>query len=188
MHTDCRSRFALSLAALTLAVALTLFAPVLHAEVVNYGTGIHHWVLACGPYADGHSTDTYVGASSCPPYVTLPPECVCELTPYDFPVNNPYPYMRVQTGVPLDGNGNPSTSGVLNVIVDTSQAIECGTLVTPPANNDGVCGAPYTTIPTTQSQVDPTAVQTVSSLIPSIEQQTGVRILTINWLSTQPPQ
>ncbi len=186
MHTDRRYRLALSLAALA-AASLIALAPPLQAVPVNYGTGIHHWVLACGPYPDGHSTDAYVGASSCPPYVTLPPECTCILTTYDFPVDNPYPYLRVQTGVPVGSDGNPTNSGVLNVIVDSTQAIECGTLIIPAANNDGVCGAIYSTNPTTQSQVDPNAVKAVTSLIPNIQQQLGVTIQTINWSATQPP-
>jgi hypothetical protein len=56
---------------LTLALAVVLASSAM-AVPVNYGTGIHHWVKSCD-LGNGAGTAEYVGASSCPPYVVLPP-------------------------------------------------------------------------------------------------------------------
>jgi hypothetical protein len=150
---------------LFLALAFTLaLAPAL-AVPVNYGTGIYHWALTCGPFSDGHWTVQYVGSSVCPN--SPPPGCTCTKTIYDFPYNNPYPYLRINTGF---GPGDP---GTIHVILDETGAIQCGTTVKPPTNGQPTCGAPFITVPTDPSQVDPNILDEIESLVPDIEQQTG---------------
>lgn len=157
------------------ALSVLVVAPAM-AVPVNYGTGIHHWVKSCD-LGNGAGTSEYVGMYSCPPYVTLPPNCHCTLTTYDFPVDNPYPYFRVVTGT--DVGGDP---GVVQVIVDEFEAIQCGASVKP---DDGdVCGAPFTTVPTTD--LNPNLVRLIESLRPDIEKQTGVPVKSFSYSNTKP--
>jgi hypothetical protein len=172
-----------SLAFAILVFAVALAQPVL-AEVVNYGTGIHHLVLTCT--YPGYETQAYVGAASCPPAVILPPNCSCAWTPYDFPVGNPYPYMRVQTLVPTDGSGNPVNTGNVNVIVDASQAIQCGVTVIPPPDDQTVCGAPYNTVPVDPSTLNPVILQIVQGL--DFQKLIGGPAPSFTWFITQPQQ
>jgi hypothetical protein len=114
--------------------------------------------------------------------VTLPAGCVCQYTPYDFPVGNPYPYLRVQTGV--DGN-NP---GHINVTLDTAEVIQCGASVTPAPDDQGVCGDPWINVPADASQVNPNILRMMDSLRPDIEQQTGVPVKSFTYWYAQPPK
>lgn len=159
------------------ALAVTLGQPAA-ATVVTYGTGIHHWVLSCGPYPpDGHGTSQYVGSSVCPNNNPDPVNCKCQWTPYDFPVNNPYPDFRVVTG--FDAND----PGHVHVIVDAAQGgvIECGVSVIPEDDNTGVCGAPFTTMPISRSSVDPIVLKAVDALIPDLEKINGVVVTSVTY-------
>ncbi len=173
-----KARITLSLALLAIGVAVSLPA---NALPVNYGTGLHHWVKSCGPYADGHSTAQYVGASSCPPYVTLPPECHCTLTWYDFPVGNPYPYFRVATGT--DDN-NP---GDVDVIIDSTEVIQCGLAGAPVCDDgEGVCGNTFSTVPAHASEINPNLRELIESFRGEIEQKTGVPVKSFTYRLAQP--
>lgn len=181
-----KTRITRTLLVAALLLGATFSRPAL-AEVINFHTGIHHWVKTCGPFADGSWTQEYVGQSSCPPLAVLPPNCSCNLTPYDFPVDNPYPYLiRVQTGVSLDNTGKPDGSGNVNVTVDSSQAIQCGVTVIPAPDDQSVCGAPWTVVPADPSQIDPNLLQIVQGLVPNIEQQTGVPVQSFTWWTALP--
>ncbi len=172
------SRMAKSLVFLALALTVVLASPAL-ATVVNYGTGIHHWVLECGPYPpDGHGSAAYVSMYACPPYVTLPAGCTCMLTPYDFPVGNPYPAIRVQTAV---DNGNP---GHINVILDQNEVIQCGATVEP--TDQDPCGAPYNVVPADTKQVNPNILRLLDSLRPDIQQKTGAPVESFTYWYAQP--
>jgi len=175
-----KSRITLSLTFLVLALGVVLALPA-GATVVHYGTGLHHWVKSCGPYADGHSTAQYVGASSCPPYVTLPPECHCTLTWYDFPVGNPYPYFRVATGT---GDDNP---GTVDVIVDGAEVIQCGLSDAPVCDDgEGVCGNTFSTVPADASEINPNLRELIESFRDDIEQKTGVPVKTFTYRLAKP--
>jgi hypothetical protein len=150
--------------------------------VVTYGTGIHHWVLSCGPFADGHSTAQYVGSSVCPN--NPPAGCTCTLTSYDFPVNNPYPTLRVVGGT---DDGDP---GHVHVIIDSTKAgaIQCGVTVIPRPDDTGVCGAPFNTYPVDRSKVDPIALQAVDGFLPDLEKINGVPVTEVDYSVTNPQQ
>jgi hypothetical protein len=163
---------------LFLALAFTLALAPAMAVPVNYGTGIYHWVLSCGPYPDGHSTDEYVGSSVCPN--NPPTGCHCTKTIYDFPYNNPYPYLRINTGF------GPSDPGTIVVILDETGAIECGTTVQPPPQGRGSCGDPFNVAPADPSQVDPAILNEVESLTPDIEKQTGVPVQSFLYFFASP--
>src|SRR4051794_14562955 len=140
---------------LALALAVVLASAAM-AVPVNYGTGIHHWVKSCD-LGNGAGTAEYVGASSCPPYVVLPPNCHCTMTTYDFPVDNPYPYFRVATGT---DNGDP---GHVHVIIDEFEAIQCGlTVASDDSDEGGVCGAPFSVKAATR--VNPNLQKLIESL------------------------
>lgn|GEM_PF-3204883 len=174
------SRTTRHLTLLALAVAIALVAQPAGAYVVHYGTGLHHWVKSC-TFADGHGTSEYVGASSCPPYVTLPLNCTCTYTTYDFPVGNPYPYFRVVTGT---DDGNP---GNVNVIIDDAEVIQCGVTVEPVCDDgEGTCGAPFLTVPVDASQVNPGLRDLVESLRPGIEKATGTPVKSFSYFFARP--
>lgn len=173
-----KSRITLSLTLLALGVAVALPAA---AAPVHYGTGLYHWVKSCGPYADGHSTVQYVGASSCPPLAVLPPECTCTKTTYDFPVGNPYPYFRVVTGT---DDGNP---GDVDVIVDSAEVIQCGLSEEPVCGDDqGTCGDPFATVPADASEINPNLRELIESFRDEIEQKTGVPVKSFSYRLAKP--
>ena len=178
MKSNLVKLFVLSALALTVALAQPAAA-----TVVTYGTGIHHWVLSCGPYPpDGHGTSQYVGSSVCPNNNPDPAHCVCQWTPYDFPVNNPYPNIRVVTGF---DDGNP---GHVHVILDSFQGgvIQCGVSVIPPDDNTDACGAPFTTTPVDPSRVDPSVLKAVDALIPDLEKINGVPVTSVTYSVAKP--
>lgn len=174
-----KSRIALSLTLLALGVAVALPA---NALPVHYGTGLHHWVKSCGPYPpDGHSTAAYVGASACPPYVTLPPECHCTLTWYDFPVGNPYPYFRVATGTDDDNPGD------VDVIIDSAEVIQCGLSDEPVCDDgEGVCGNEFATLPAHASEINPNLRELIESFRDEIQQKTGVPVKSFSYRLAKP--
>lgn len=173
-----RSRIALSLTLLALGVAVALPAA---ARPVHYGTGIYHWVKSCGPYADGHSTVQYVGASSCPPLAVLPPECTCTMSTHDFPVGNPYPVFRVVTGT---NEGNP---GNVDVIVDGAEVIQCGLDASPVCDDgQGTCGDPFATFPAEASEINPNLRELIETFRDEIEQQTGVPVESFTYRLAKP--
>ena len=173
-----KSRITLSLTLLALGVVVALPAA---AAPVHYGTGLYHWVKSCGPYPDGHSTAQYVGASSCPPYAVLPPECRCTMTTYDFPVGNPYPYFRVVTGT---DEGNP---GDVDVIVDSAEVIQCGLVASPVCDDgQGTCGDPFATFPAPASEINPNLRELIESFRDEIEQKTGVPVESFTYRLAKP--
>jgi hypothetical protein len=171
-------------AVLPLLILGLIFAQAAGAEVVNYNTGLYHWVKTC-TNDDGGWNQEYVGATSCPPYVVLPPNCTCNLTPYSFPVNNPYPYLVVQVGVPTDGNGKP-IPGTATVTLDTSKAIECGIFVNPPKSGQGICGPAWTIVAADPATIDPSVIKLVEGL--DYQDTVGVPVTSFNWFWTQPQQ
>jgi hypothetical protein len=177
MKSNGMKLFVLSMLAL-----MVVLAQPAAATVVTYGTGIHHWVLSCGPYADGHSTVQYVGSSVCPNNNPDPAHCSCSMTSYDFPVDNPYPYFRVVTGTDTDDPGH------VNVIVDTVKggAIQCGVTVIPQPDDTGVCGAPFTTFRVDRQQVSPIVLKAVDALLPDLEKINGAPVTEVTYSLTQP--
>jgi hypothetical protein len=174
-----KSRMAKSLVFMALALTVILAGPAL-AEVVNYGTGIHHWVIECGPYPpDGHGSVEIVSMYACPPYVpSLPDGCRCMQTPYDFPVGNPYPAIRIQTAV---DNGDP---GHIHVILDQNGVIQCGSTVEP--TDQDPCGSPYNIVPADPKQVNPNTLRLMDSLRPDIQEKTGVPVDSFTYWYAQP--
>jgi hypothetical protein len=167
----------------SLALAAVVAQPA-SATVVTYGTGLHHWVLSCGPYPDGHSTAQYVGSSVCPYNIPDPAHCSCHMTTYDFPVNNPYPYFRVVSG---PDSGDP---GTVHVIIDSAKAgaIQCGVTVIPRPDDTGVCGAPFNIFPIDASQVDPIVRNAVDNFLPDLEKIDGVPVTSVIYSTTAKPQ
>lgn len=159
-------RISVCLAVLALALAVAGAQPAVAAPV-HYGTGIYHWVLSCGPFPDGHSTSQYVGSSVCPNHP--PTGCTCTMTTYDFPYNNPYPYLRINTGT------DPNDPGTVHVLLDTTKAIQCGVTVAP-CSDHGTCGDPFNSVPASATQIDPRITQVVESLRSGIEEQTGAPV------------
>ncbi len=177
-----KSRFTLSLTFLVLAVGFVVTLPA-NAYLVHYGTGLHHWVKSCGPYADGHSTSEYVGASACPPNAILPAECRCTYTTYDFPVGNPYPYFRVVAGT------NDDNPGDVDVIIDSADVIQCGLSDEPVCDDgEGVCGNTFSTVPADASQVNPNLRELIESFRDEIEQKTGRPVESFSYRFAQPLQ
>lgn len=149
------------------------------AAPVHYGTGIYHWVLSCGPYPpDGHSTAAYVGSSVCPN--NPPTGCHCTMTTYDFPYNNPYPYLRINTG------SDPNDPGNVHVILDQVGAIQCGATVRPADDGRGTCGDPFYVIPAAASQIDQGILDVVESLRSDIEGQTGTPVRVFSYSNAKP--
>lgn len=157
-----------------LGLSLSLSQPAT-AKTVFYGTGIHHWAKTCH-YPNGQSTTAYVSAAECQ---NLPSNCTCNLTPHDFPVDNPYPY-RVATNFDVE---NPSN---VNVIIDGQQVIECGVTVFPEPLQEGVCGSPFLTVPVNASEVEPAIVEAVNSLRLDLQLQTRVPVRSFHYFLAQP--
>lgn len=143
----------------------------------NYGTGIHKWVLHCGPYSDGHSTHEIVSSSICPQ--NPPPMCRCERTKHDFPYNNIY-QGRVSIGFEEE---NPST---VKVKLDTLGAIQCGIIVDPPSEPYGTCGDPWLSFRAEEWEVEGEILDLVNSLLPGIEDDTGVPVEDVQYYYALP--
>lgn len=171
-----KSRLSVSLVVLAVVLAVAVAQPA-QAVPVTYGTGIYHWALTCGPYPDGHSTVAYVGSSICPDHP--PAGCHCTKTIYDFPYNNPYPYLRINTGT------DPKDPGTVQVILDMSKAIQCGASVAP-CSDHGTCGDFFNAFPADAAQIDPKIVDAVESLRSDIEEQTGVPVDSFVYSFAQP--
>ncbi|MDY7095589.1 MAG: hypothetical protein SX243_21645 [Acidobacteriota bacterium] len=163
---------------LSLALAFVLvLAGSAAAAPVHYGTGIHLWVLHCGPYADGHSTAAYVSSSVCPN--NPPAECRCTRTRHDFPYDHPYP-TRIAAG---NDTGNP---GDVNVFLDSVAAIQCGATVEPKEEPEGTCGDPFLLQGAEEWEVEGEILEVIESLLPEIESETGVPVENVNYFFAQP--
>lgn len=162
---------------LALAVASMLAVPALAAPV-HYGTGIHLWVLQCGPYADGHSTAAYVSSSVCPN--NPPPECRCSRTIHDFPYDHPYP-TRIATG-----GGGGENPGDVTVLVDAEGAIQCGTIAQPPEQPYGTCGDLFTLTPAEEWEVEVEILEVIESLRPELEDAIGGPVENLNYFFAHP--
>ncbi|HKV12219.1 MAG TPA: hypothetical protein VJ725_29005 [Thermoanaerobaculia bacterium] len=155
---------------LAFGLTLALAYPALAAPV-HYGTGIHHWAKICdNPYPGASQTVEYVGAASCPPYVTLPSNCRCVLTAHDFPVNNPYPYL-VATGFDV------SDPVHVDFIIDQAQVIQCNETTAPTPGgqicNGDVCGDRFGLVPADPATLEDGFLETAELLRPEFEKRAG---------------
>jgi hypothetical protein len=109
---------------------------------------------------------------------SLPAGCTCMQTPYDFPVGNPYPAIRIQTAV---DDGDP---GHIHVILDQNGVIQCGSTVEP--TDQDPCGSPYNIVPADPKQVNPNTLRLMDSLRPDIQEKTGVPVDSFTYWYAQP--
>ncbi|MCB1056861.1 MAG: hypothetical protein KDD11_15280 [Acidobacteria bacterium] len=165
------------LLSLVVAIAATFTLPALAAPV-HYGTGIHLWVLQCGPYSDGHYTNAYVSSSVCPN--NPPPECRCSRTIHDFPYNHPYPTRIATSG------GEGEDPGHVNVLIDAEGAIQCGIVADPPDQPYGTCGDPFLSTPAEEWEVEPEILNEIESLRPELEDALGGPVESISYSYAHP--
>ena len=154
-------------ALLALALALTPALPLL-AGPIDYGTGIHLWVLRC--QENGQSTAKYVSGAPCP---NPPGNCTCERTRHDFPYDHPYGMVRCNIGTVADDPGKVS------VTLDWEGAIQCGVTVEP---TDGEsCGNFYGIEEIDEWDVDWEIRDAVEERLPQVEDETGVPVESVTW-------